>query len=166
MSLDALTTFENFPAAQSVHAIDPVLVLYFPATHGVQLPYVPNHPTLQKQDVMLSPPATEYEYCGHKRHCDLSSAEYEPAAQLTQLSADGTEYLPAPQPVHSADPFMCLYFPATQAEQTPFVPVHPASHSQKVIVVLPAGEPEFEGQSEQFTDPKLALYWLIMHCEQ
>jgi len=31
--------------------------------------------------------------------------------------------------------------------------------------MLPGGETEFDGQSEQVAGPKPALYWLILHCE-
>ena len=31
--------------------------------------------------------------------------------------------------------------------------------------MLPAGEEEFDGQSEQLTGPKTALYWLRRHWE-
>jgi len=36
-----------------------------------------------------------------------------------------------------------LYLPGTQAEQAPFVPVHPALQTHAVTAVLPAGENEF-----------------------
>jgi len=31
--------------------------------------------------------------------------------------------------------------------------------------MLPAGDEEFDGQSEQVAGPNPALYWLIIHCE-
>jgi len=43
--------------------------------------------------------------------------------------------------------------------------VAPALHKQAVFLMLPAGEEEFDGQSEQVAGPKPALYWLILHCE-
>jgi len=32
--------------------------------------------------------------------------------------------------------------------------------------MLPAGETEFDGQAKQAPDPRPALYWLVLHCEQ
>jgi len=46
---------------------------------------------------------------------------------------------------------------------SPFAPVYPALHSHAVFVMLPAGDEEFDGQSEQIPGPKTALYWLILH---
>ena len=76
----ALTTSEYFAAAHAVHATDPGLDLYLPATHPVQAPSVPVQPTLQTQDVMLALPVFESAFT-HSRHFVLSSAEYEPASQ-------------------------------------------------------------------------------------
>jgi len=75
------------------------------------------------------------------------------------------ENLPSAQSEHSSDPALGLYLPATHSVQTPFGPVHPALHWQEVFMMLPAGEDDFDGQSEQVAGPKPVLYWLILHCE-
>ena len=105
VSVDALSEPEYFPAVHGVQATGPVLCLYLPATHPLQLPSIPVHPELQIQAVMLSLASTEYEF-RHIRHCDLSPAEYEPAAQVAQIDADVLEYFPAVHRVHAADPLI------------------------------------------------------------
>ena len=88
--VDAFTASECLPAAQAVHAIDPVLVLYLPATHAVQSLPVPVQPALQTHDVILALPVIECAFT-HSLHSDLSSAKYDPAAQKSQLTADIVE---------------------------------------------------------------------------
>jgi len=63
------------------------------------------------------------------------------------------EYLPAAQTVHSADPLLGLYLPATQEEQIPFAPVHPALQTHAVTTMLPADENECAGQAAQSPAP-------------
>ena len=58
------------------------------------------------------------------------------------------EYAPAPQSVHTADPFVTLYFPATHAVHAPpSGPEYPALQVQLAKTELPAGDMEFVGQS-------------------
>jgi len=146
MHVDALRTSEYFPAGQSVHTPVVLIGLYFPTTQAEQVPFVPVQPALQTQDVMSPPCGEVYEFAGHITHCDRSLVEYEPASQLTQLTAVVLEYLPAPQPVHSADPLLNLYFPATHGVHTPFAPVQPGLHLHPVSDVLATCEFEFCGQ--------------------
>ncbi len=47
----ALVELKNLPAPQSVHGVDPVNALYFPAKHAVQLKDGPDEPVLQVQVV-------------------------------------------------------------------------------------------------------------------
>jgi len=72
-------------------------------------------------------------------HSDLSSAEYEPAAQSEQVYADAlttSEYFPAAQAVHASDEGFVLYLPATQPTQILFSRVHPASQMQSMSETL------------------------------
>jgi len=105
----------------------------------------PVQPAWHKQSEMLSLPTEEYVLSGHARHSDLSSAEYEPAAQSTQLTAAVLEYLPASQAVHSAEPGLSLCLPGTQDRQSLCVPDQPALHEQKVMLSLPTRECELWG---------------------
>jgi len=81
---------------------------------------------------------------------DLSSDEEEPAGQslhvLLLYALTWSEYFPAPQSTHSADPAVGLYFADAQPTQSTFVPVNPASQTQAVSEMLSAGEMEFGGQ--------------------
>ena len=80
MSVDALKIPEYFAAAHAMHAKDPLLDLYVPATHPVQTPSVPVQPALQTHDVILALPVFESAFT-HCRHFVLSSAAYEPDPQ-------------------------------------------------------------------------------------
>ena len=126
--------------------MDPGFVLYLPATQAIQLLCTPDQPALQTQDVLS---ASGYEYSGHVRHCDLSLAQYKPAAHRWHVSAvdalTAPEYFPAPQSVHAMDPGFVLYFPATQAIQLPFTPVQPTLHTQELMVSFCASKYEFAG---------------------
>jgi len=144
--IDVLILTEDFPVPQSEHAACPGLDLYLPATHPVQTPSVPVQPALQTQDLLSTLPVIESAFT-HSRHSDLSSAEYEPAAQLTQLTADAFEYLPGSQAMHSADPGMAVCFPGTQDRQSLLFPDQPTLHEQKVILSLPKGECELWGHA-------------------
>jgi len=99
--VNEFTEREYLPAAHVVHATDPMLSLYLPATHPLQLLFVPDQPALQEQYVMLTLPDTEYEFAGHRMHSALSSTEYFPALQFTQVTAEVLEYVPAAQPEHA-----------------------------------------------------------------
>jgi hypothetical protein len=58
------------------------------------------------------------------------------------------EYVPAPQSVHTDDPVVPLYFPATHAVHgPPSGPIDPALQVQFVKAALPVGELEFDGQA-------------------
>jgi len=135
---------EASPAPQSRQVADPGLALYLPATHTVQSPSVPVEPALQIHDVMLALPATENAFT-QNRHPDLSSAEYEPAAHVTQPAADMLEYSPAPQSAHSRDSGVGRYLPATHAVQILCIPIEPALQMQNVMLTLLATEYEFAG---------------------
>ncbi len=109
----APTVAENVPAAQSVHAAVPVMILYLPATQVVHgPPSGPVNPTLHIQAVRATLDIGELELVGHARQV---------AATVAPTVA---EYVPAAQSVHAAVPVAILYLPATQAVHTPpFGPV-------------------------------------------
>jgi hypothetical protein len=57
---------EYLPAPQSVHAAEPVAVLYFPAKQAVHAtPFGPEYPVLQTQLSTLVLAAGEFVYKGH-----------------------------------------------------------------------------------------------------
>ena len=58
-----------------------------------------------------------------------------------------TEYLPAPQLVHAAEPVAALYVPATQAVHVPpFGPEYPGLQTQ---LLDPTADCEFNGHARQ-----------------
>ena len=65
----------------------------------------------------------------HSVHSDLSSDEYESAAQSE----------------HASDPGLALYVPGTQPMQLLIVPDQPAWHEQSAMLSLPTGEYVFSG---------------------
>jgi hypothetical protein len=130
----AFTDVEYVPATQFVHAADPAVNLYFPATHAAHgPPFGPVHPELQAHQEIESDPKPVIEFDGQTLH-------------VVELAA--VEYVPDPQFVHASDPVKDLYFPATHAAHgPPFGPVHPELQVlQFVKAELPAGELEFDVQ--------------------
>jgi len=67
---------------------------------------------------------------------------YNPASHSVQLTADAVETVPAAQSKHTSDPFMAVYFPATQPAHMPFAPDQPALHRQSLMAPLPTAEYE------------------------
>ncbi len=128
--------------------------LYLPATHSAQgPPSGPDAPEMQKQSVKTVPPLNELEFAGH-------SLQFTEAVLLTV-----PEYLPSPQLMHSADPCVSLYFPATHALQIPpSGPDTPGVQVQFVKKELPADELEFVGQSLQTALPVCILYFPSEHA--
>ena len=117
----APTVVEYVFTPQSVHAAFPLLVLYFPAPHDVQLPPLgPVNPALQIQEPINALPLGEFEFEGQFWHVD---AVFEPTVP---------EYLPDPQSVHAALPLVSLYFPATHDVHEPAGPVVPAAQAVEI----------------------------------
>jgi hypothetical protein len=107
-------------APQSVHAAEPVDVLYFPATH-------------KTHDSASGPvdPAGQSET--QAVNASLPAGENVLAPQLIQVEATkapvAVEYLPASQSVHATLPMICLYLPAAHAVHVPLIsPVYPVLH--------------------------------------
>jgi hypothetical protein len=114
--------------SHGVHVALPVVLLYFPATHTVQVPpFGPVYPALQALAIH---------------------------APLDVLAVDESE--PMGQVEHDALPVVFLYFPATHAVQVPpFAPVKPALQMQAVSAVLEFGEVELPGHVEHVADKYL-----------
>ena len=101
-----------FPAAQSVHATLPLVVLYFPLAQALHVPGSPVYPALQ-----VHTPMPVVDCAGH----EMQLAEDVIPVPLL--------YFPVPQNVHAAEPDEDLYFPTAQAVQLPPLgPVYPGLH--------------------------------------
>ena len=135
-----------------MHAADPVVTLYFPATHAAHgSPSGPVDPALQVQFAKAPLPGGEFEFDGQRMHVELVDA---PTV---------VEYVPATQCEQVAVPVDSLYCPDTQAEQLPpSGPENPVSQVQFVKSKLPSGELEFDGQSLQVV-PVNVLYCPATH---
>ena len=97
-----MSIVEYLPVGQLEHAADPATFLYFPTPQPMQLPFGPDQPALQTQDVMSALPTKEFAFT-HSRHSVRVPAEYEPAAQSVHVDALTTfEYFP---PAHAVQPF-------------------------------------------------------------
>jgi hypothetical protein len=93
--------FENVPASHSLHAPDPLKVLYFPASHAEQgPPSLPAVPALHLQSDLLLLAASESAFEGHTIQAD------------SEMAPDNVEYLPGPQLLQSASPAPVLNLPA------------------------------------------------------
>jgi hypothetical protein len=111
----AAVLVEYVPAAQSVHAALPILILYLPATQAEQTPpFGPVNPALQVQSPAAELALNEIEFEGQSVHATL------PVLIL---------YLPATQ----------------AEQTPPFGPVNPALQVQSPAAELALYEIEFEG---------------------
>lgn len=82
--------------AQSVHAAEPVAVLYLPAAHAEHMPSGPVYPALHAGKT-------------HAALDVLAAGEILPARQpIHVVAASIEEYFPVPQLVHAAEPVMSL----------------------------------------------------------
>ena len=136
---------EYVPPRQAVHFAAPSLGLNLPGRQRLHAPFAPDEPALQEQLEIAPLPTTEYDLAGHLVHSVLSSAEYLPAAQYTQLSAAVFEYAPAAHAVHAAAPSSGLNLPGTQWLHSPFTPDQPTVQAQLEIAPLPMTEYELVG---------------------
>jgi len=97
--VDALKISEYFAASHAMHAKDPLLDLYVPATHPVQTPSVPVHPALQKHAETAVLPAGENEFAGQAAQPPVSDS-YMPGAQIQRSDTGTLEVEPVPHNVH------------------------------------------------------------------
>jgi hypothetical protein len=165
-----------FPAPQGVQAWFPCISLYFPVSHGIQVPpFGPVNPRLQIQatnsilppgdtepdgqfvhvPTPVAPTIVEYELMPQSIHVLGEEAtkvvEYLPAVHSTQELATVApvvvRYFPAPQGVQAWFPCIFLYFPSSHAIQVPpFGPVNPRLQIQATKAILPPGDTEPDGQ--------------------
>jgi hypothetical protein len=124
---DAFNVAEYVFRPQSVHAAEPVTVLYFPATHPKHgTPFRPAfraegvYPARHVQLVRVPLPAGDDEYCGQNSHWMRVSLEYLPATHVwhvsTPLAPITSENKPGPHVEHTVLPRASLYLPAVQTE--------------------------------------------------
>jgi len=169
-----------------VHAAFPVAILYFPATHSVQVPPLgPDHPALHLQAVSTVLCTGESDSDGQLLHAAdprMSNVLNLPTPHSVHVSPSG----PVQPALHSqavamvlctgeleldgqvsqaAAPGSDLYVPTLHTVQdSPSGPVHPALHLQAVEEVLCEGELECARQILQDADPGLGLYVPEPHC--
>lgn len=140
------------PTPQSVHASEPVTVLYLPITHASQNPPSgPVVPVLHRQLVRTIPPVV---------------VELDSTGQATQaVSAVApvvVRYLPTPQLVHAVEPVTALNLPAAHNTHVPpSGPVNPGLQRQLLTFPLPPIDTVFAGQGKQVAldeAPEVAEY--------
>ena len=151
-SIVAPVVAKYFPAAQSVHAALPVVILYLPVAHGEHTPpSSPVDPALHVQATTAVLGLGELELPGHATQADSTVA---PAV---------AEYFAAAQSVHTALPVAILYLPATHdVHVPPSGPVKPTLHVQAVTAELGLGELELLGhvtQVDSSVAPAVAKYF-------
>jgi len=99
-------------AKQNSQSADPVLALYFPATHPKHAPPVPLfpvYPALHAQSVISLLPRGDPVLLAHSRQT------------LDNVALTVVEYVLIPQSVQMAEPLAVLYLPATHPKHaTPF----------------------------------------------
>lgn len=129
------TVVEKVPAAQSVQATLPPLVLYFPATHAEHVPpFAPVNPALHVQESRAGLEAGAFAFEGQFKQVDKALVEYFPLEQFEQAVV----------------PLTFLNLPAMHAVHVPpFAPVNPTLQVQAVMAVLATGEVAFEGHFVQ-----------------
>ena len=135
------------PASQSVHAILPATILYFPVAHATQgPPFGPVNPMLQMQATKALLPLPETEPEGQFRHVDEFTAptvvEYVFWSHSSQSDSSkaptASEYLPATQLLHCIKPNSTLNFPSTQVVHCSATScVNPSWHVQFSMSVAP-----------------------------
>ena len=134
------------------HAQVPVQVIVLGITQVLHTPLIRDQSCLQTQSSLVRKGTS---FAGHEEHFFLSSCAYEPAAQYVQVTFDVVMYSPGSQSMHSADPVLDLYLPATHSVQFPGVPDQPALHVQKLAEPL---EYAPVAQPMHTADPGLCLY--------
>jgi len=77
-------------------------------------------------------------------HASALAAD-QPAVQIKQEDADALLVLPIGQSMHSVDPELGLYWPASHPTHKPFTPVHPAAHTQSAKLTLSAADTVLAG---------------------
>jgi len=139
-----------------VHALLPLISLYFPVAHAVHTPpFGPVHPVLHEQSLSCALAIFELDADGHCSHA------------VTAVAPMFVAYFPVSQSVHVAGPCAFLYVPALHSvQEPPFGPLAPALHVHAVTVVLAIPAFEFNGQASHVAAPSTAEYVLIPQALQ
>ena len=132
----AAAATENVPAPQLLQSADPVISLYFPATHATHgPPPAPVNPELQTQLLANTLPLGDCESAAHGAHT------------LASVAPTASECVLAGHSVHGAEPGVVLYLPSAHAVHVPpSAPVNPALHRQLLASTLPLGDCALLGQ--------------------
>ena len=144
-------TIEYVPAAQSMHALDPFMTLYFPGIHWTHLrkaeafpPLIDSfvNPGLQIQSIESGLPGRDVEFGGQELH------------SIRSTDPDLFRYLPTSQRLHGSDPFVSLKVPGGHISHgPPFIPEKPLLHKQSSRSSLPDDESESGGHTSHAIDP-------------
>ena len=120
-----------------MHALLPLISLYFPVAHAVHTPpFGPVHPVLHEQSLGCALAIFELDSGGHSKH------------SVTAVAPTVVAYFPVSQSVHVSDPGAFLYVPASHGvQEPPFGPLAPALHVHAAVLVLEAFAFEFNGQA-------------------
>jgi hypothetical protein len=175
----ALAAGEDACSGQSVHATEPVLVLYLPSEQPWHVPPSgPWYPGLHTQCTAAEEPTGDCVFAGHCWHALFDAAprvvenvfvshathvlasaaptatENLPSSHSAHVpavvAAKTTENVPAPQSVHATEPEPVLYFPAAHAAHVPPLgPVYPRLQTQLVSVDDPAIDCVSAGHARQ-----------------
>ena len=83
----AAVTFEYVPAVQFMHALVPVMFLYWPGAHAEHRPpFDPVYPVSQMQLLRKPLEVGAREFVGHKLQLGLPSGDHCPSGQLRHVS--------------------------------------------------------------------------------
>ena len=128
----APTVVEYLPLPHSVQALEPVLTLYFPATHAAHgPPLLPVKPPLHRHADTVLLAVGDSEFTGQSSHLEALT-EYLPPSHGIHVDCDVAalvdENVPASQLVHSPSPCASLYVPGLQLAHVPLSCVKPALH--------------------------------------
>ena len=118
---------EYVPAPQLLQSADPVISLYFPATHATHgPPPAPVNPELQTQLLANALPLGDCESAAHGAHT------------LASVAPTASECVLAGHSVHGAEPGVVLYLPSAHSVHVPpSGPMNPGLHTQLVCAVDP-----------------------------
>ncbi len=139
-ALEAPTNVWYVPEKQLLHVKNPVMSLYFPATHAVHVPpFGPVKPMLHVQAARAELEIGELELVGHARQA------------VATVAPVVVKYVPAAQSVHAAEPVAILYLPTAQAVHVPLLgPVNPTLQVQLASALQPLHEaPALAGHARQ-----------------
>ena len=138
---------EYVPPAQRAQDAEPGELVYVPAVQIVQDPPLgPLYPLLHIQSLRVLLPDGDDDPEGQLEHVCGPVASIVPA------------YVPLTQRAQEAEPVELLYVPAVHLVQDPpSGPLDPRLHVQSLIISLPGGDDDREGQTAHVASPVLDL---------